>query len=873
MDNLSVILQQCKWALSDEIKEVREKGGQKSFISDGKLLGQKMGIYLYSFLADSELKFPDETQVDIEVNNKKYPGTIISIVGFDLIIGVAEYFGNIIHQAILFTAPWFLLEELQKRIDELETSDNGRRKLAIRLLSGNPSPHIMQEDQVDSAIEKIQARLGTYPQYNEDQIAAITTVISRSESFIWGPPGTGKSSTLGLTAAVLNEMGKSVLIVAHSNAAVDVAIVNMMKYSANSTQYENSEIIRLGPTKNHDIEKYPKLNIHEGIRLIDPPLYQELKTIEKRRDELVQRARSAKTSEFEQERIKNDLFEVKSRLLTLRERIRVMERDLLTKAKIIGCTLSKATISPDIFNRRFDTVLLDEASMAYIPHCLFASSLALERIAIYGDFRQLAPIAQAETAHVRKWLQRDIFDEAGIIRKVESNLPDHRLVLLRTQYRMHSKISEIPNVLFYQNRLKDGKEVNRNSDTIVKSAPYEGKSVSFIDLGVFPAHCFMETTSHSRFNFFSALIAVEMALKAAQKGDVTVGIISPYNAQSRLILRMLADLGQDLEKVKASTVHKFQGSERDVIIFDATDGAPRKEIGLIYQDLDASRRLANVAISRAKGKFIFLCNRGYLISRLDNSNGFQMILNMMRNAFDQNALHLSTFTGMKIFDLELPGINFFPAASLAKEPAEKDLSNAKEEIAINWPEKDRNPFFSAYAMKTCDPKKVHFSFTGTGQEIFRKIGLENTRFWTSTDIPTIGLVGIDRKILWIMPEAQTVNNFVLRLELAKTVPMLIDFWNLAPGKKTSEGIACSKCNGKMWYNFDEYNRLRMKCTSCGWTRYFSREDATYYALFMGKTCEKCGGQLVGKDRGTGVFLGCADYPDCKWTLSAEKLFY
>jgi hypothetical protein len=249
------------------------------------------------------------------------------------------------------------------------------------------------------------------------------------------------------------------------------------------------------------------------------------------------------------------------------------------------------------------------------------------------------------------------------------------------------------------------------------------------------------------------------------------------------------------------------------------------------------------------------------------------ILNMMRNAFDQNGLQLSTFTGTKIFDLEFPGITFFPTANLAKGPAEKDLSSAKEEIAFNWPEKDRSPFFSAYAMKVCDAKKVHFSFTGIGQELFRKVGLENARYWTSTDSPAVGLVGIDRKILWIMLETQTANSFVLRLELAKTVPMLIDFWNLASGKKPSEGIACSKCNGKMWYDFDEYNRVRMKCTGCGWTRRFSGEDATYYALFMGKTCEKCGGQLVGKDRGTGVFLGCADFPDCKWTLSAEKLFY
>jgi len=873
MDDLAGIEQQCKWALLDEIKEVREKGGQKTFISDGKLLGQKNGVYIYSFLSDGELKFPDGTQVDIEINTQKYQGSIISIVGFDLVLGVQDYVGSDIPQAILYTAPWFLLEELRNRIDDFETAGNARLELALEMLNDNPSPHVMQEELVDDSIEKIKEHFGSYPQYNEDQLAAVTSVISRRVSFIWGPPGTGKSSTLGLTAAVLNEMGKSVLIVAHSNAAVDVAMISLMKYAANSMEYEKSEIIRLGITNSPEITKYPMLNIHEGLRIIDPQLYHELKYFEKLRDNLVKQARKTGISEEEQAYIKDELLEVKSKLAGLRVQIQLKEKELLKKAKIIGCTLSKATISSDIFNRKFDAVLLDEASMAYIPHCLFASGLALERIAFYGDFRQLAPIAQAGTANVKKWLQRDIFDEAGIIRKVEANRPDHRLVLLRTQYRMHSQISRIPNELFYKNQLKNGKDVDLNTESISRLAPFEGKSTSFIDLSVLPAHCFLETTSHSRFNFLSALIAVEMAWKVSRNMDVSVGIISPYNAQSRLILRLLSDFGQNNEKIKASTVHKFQGSERDVIIFDATDGPPRQNIGLIYKDKDASRRLANVAISRAKGKFIFLCNRRYLSQRLDPLNGFQQVIHLMENEFDHQSIHFSSDQGGRVFELDLPGITFYPDAKMAKGKAEKDLSVAKEEIAISWPEKDRAPFYSAYCMKVCDPKQVHFSFTGDGQDRFRNIGLLNARFWSSPEAPSIGLAGIDRKILWVIVDSPNENSAVLRLELPKTVPFLIDFWNLSPGKMPSNGITCSRCNGKMWYVFDENNRLKMKCSRCDFSRKFLKEDATYFALLMGKTCENCGAQLVGRDSGNGVFLGCSDYPDCRWTLSADRLFY
>jgi superfamily I DNA and/or RNA helicase len=123
---------------------------------------------------------------------------------------------------------------------------------------------------------------------------------------------------------------------------------------------------------------------------------------------------------------------------------------------VVGCTLSKAAIAPEIYERQFDAVIIDEASMAYIPHCVYAATLAKRRIAIFGDFRQLGPISQAETDNARTWLQRDIFEEAGIIDRVNRNQQDDRMVLLQTQYRMHPSISAIPNHLFYNNQLQDG---------------------------------------------------------------------------------------------------------------------------------------------------------------------------------------------------------------------------------------------------------------------------------------------------------------------------------------------------------------------------------------------------------------------------------
>ncbi|MDW8328293.1 MAG: hypothetical protein RMK99_17170, partial [Anaerolineales bacterium] len=59
-------VEQFKWALQDEITAVRSSGGQKTFVSDGRHIADREGLNIYSFTADSELRFPDGTRVDIE---------------------------------------------------------------------------------------------------------------------------------------------------------------------------------------------------------------------------------------------------------------------------------------------------------------------------------------------------------------------------------------------------------------------------------------------------------------------------------------------------------------------------------------------------------------------------------------------------------------------------------------------------------------------------------------------------------------------------------------------------------------------------------------------------------------------------------------
>ncbi len=61
----------------------------------------------------------------------------------------------------------------------------------------------------------------------------------------------------------------------------------------------------------------------------------------------------------------------------------------------------------------------------------------------------------------------------------------------------------------------------------------------------------------------------------------------------------------------AATVHRFQGSERDVMVFDTVDSAPQDRAGMLVTGKD-SKRLINVAITRTKGKFIHVGDRNFI---------------------------------------------------------------------------------------------------------------------------------------------------------------------------------------------------------------------------------------------------------------------
>lgn len=139
----------------------------------------------------------------------------------------------------------------------------------------------------------------------------------------------------------------------------------------------------------------------------------------------------------------------RSRIAEIETLLQRVEQDLIEKAMVVATTLTSAFLRDALHERRFDTVILDEASMAPIPALWIAASLADRSAVVVGDFRQLPPIAVSEEAMALKWLKRHVFE----VSSSNSVDPPPWRKDLYVQHRMHPQICSIPNERFYDGKL------------------------------------------------------------------------------------------------------------------------------------------------------------------------------------------------------------------------------------------------------------------------------------------------------------------------------------------------------------------------------------------------------------------------------------
>ena len=453
-----------------------------------------------------------------------------------------------------------------------------------------------------------------YPKLNQSQEKALLKCLRNKFTMIKGPPGTGKTylcSVLIYHLLNLNNTNKHILLCAPSNKACD----NLAYYIS-------------------------KLRI------------KFLRVLSKRREETGEKVENSLNDiikESELGREFNRLYNKKERNGDLygkdykkyKKIIREKEKEIISQNQVIITTINKS-FDRRIYDYEFPIVIIDECTQALEPDSILPLIHKAKYVVIIGDDKQLGPIVFNPIA-AKCGLEISLFERLWILYNGDDDDNNHFnfSITLTEQYRMHPKILEFPNELFYNNKIKSGiNENERLNEELINNIPFPNKKIPLL---FYHLNSYEEITPNRSYkNLTEAEIIFQLIPKLIElKIEIkNIGIITPYNGQKAL-LRKYFESFEYLKDIQIESVDGFQGQEKDIIIVSTVRNNLYGSIGF----LKSERRL-NVTLTRAKYGMIILGNCECLSKK--NEMWKQLI-----NYYNKNDLiRYGDFNNLKKYNLD-----------------------------------------------------------------------------------------------------------------------------------------------------------------------------------------------------------------------------
>lgn len=393
-------------------------------------------------------------------------------------------------------------------------------------------------------------------------------------SLLEGPPGTGKTFTVGAIVAgyLAAHPDRRVLLLSSTNSAVDFGLVAVDK--ALERIPGSMEIRRACKRFGQQFRASDYAGREHLLPEADGDLVQELMQLERRRPDSGDMAVFAEWKNAEQ---------------AIRRKFRPQ-----AAALIRGCRLAAMTACAGIYWMPLlqtrpiaDLVVFDEASQVSLPYAAALATLG-RRALFAGDPAQLAPIVRSEEASAI--LGKTAFD-------IDTDARKNR-VFLNEQSRMHPEIGSLVSEVFYDGRLRVAHDAME--DPVWRRQR---------ELASFPRALAKNVSIHRvrRFSAYSPQYRGPTRLESAEKianvanalgKENPILVLTPFRAQRAL----LRDSLKNFPHVTVSTVHKAQGSECHTVIFDPVDA------NHFFLSRPDAARLINVALSRAQARLIMMAS-------------------------------------------------------------------------------------------------------------------------------------------------------------------------------------------------------------------------------------------------------------------------
>lgn len=436
---------------------------------------------------------------------------------------------------------------------------------------------------------RIDTSLTLQGEYGEFNTLALRAKQARDLFLLVGPPGTGKTS-FGLMSILHEELtsapDSATLLLAYTNRAVDEICDRLVAAQL--------DFIRLGSTHTCPEEYRPYL-----------------------------------------------LDTAVATSTTLAD----VHRHIKQSRIVVGTAMTLNAHSELFALKPFSLAIIDEASQLLEPHLLgilgamHRGQPAIGRFVFIGDHKQLPAVVKqsAEESRVTDPLLHEALltncRESLFERMIKRYGTNERFTyMLHRQGRMHRDIALFPNSAFYRGQLTEAtpeqcapleslrKEEEHHPDGIFHLSTFNfqletlfAHRVAFIDL---PAP---DATPTDKVNPAEAALIAAIAAntyyiyKENFNPHRTLGIIVPYRNQIAAVRRAIGAYGIDaLTDITIDTVERYQGSQRDVIIYGFTVHHPTQldfltEQTFVEDDATIDRKL-NVVMTRARQHLFMVGN-------------------------------------------------------------------------------------------------------------------------------------------------------------------------------------------------------------------------------------------------------------------------
>ncbi len=308
-------------------------------------------------------------------------------------------------------------------------------------------------------------------------------------------------------------------------------------------------------------------------------------------------------------------------------RTEVVER--IKQCRIIIGTVAAISGKPELFKlKRFDVAIIDEATQILEPQLISilcgrtpAGENAIGKFILIGDHKQLPAVVLQNPEQTQ--VRHPLLEQVGLVnlkdslferlyqnlrhKSIDDNFKEaHLYDMLQQQGRMHPYVARLANEAFYHNRLGvvGLQHQTEETDSYQRTVFYPTKAEPI--------------SGQIKINHSEAELVAKLAAEVYQREEDgngfspthSLGVITPYRSQIALIRKEIAKLGiEKLNEIAIDTVERFQGSERDVIIYSFSVNSPHQLKYLPNLTMDEGvviDRKLNVALTRARKQLIIL---------------------------------------------------------------------------------------------------------------------------------------------------------------------------------------------------------------------------------------------------------------------------